>query len=206
MSKNKYYRQKVKEVYGADKMRMKILDKVNIKESYNYKYQYVLGVIGLFVIVLFGISNGNNNNLSVNIKGLDYVPENLLYKKIRKDEMLLAKSSDGIFLYDEIFGLELSDKYNVYIDDILYNQVYLYKDNDMEIEIGISDEYVPVTSYLIDNIEINDMNDIIIYENKDSYLTSFKFKNVYYSIKTINIEEKMLLDLITTIMSMEEKE
>ena len=129
----------------------------------------------------------------------------------------------GIGNYDFYKDLNISDEYNsfvmyeVYIkekkEDIeftkLNNYIISYKvkkeDKEFkEIEISFSKENEIVSNYNFNNVDPDSIKvnnvDVNIYMIDSTYITIFKNDNINFNIRTFNVKEKELINLLKSII------
>jgi len=147
----------------------------------------------------------------------DYSAEEEICKSVKYVE--IKEISD----YDFYKDLNISDEYNSFAIYEAYtkenekdnefsklnNYIISYKVNKKEeefkeIEIAFSKENEIVSSYEFNNInekvsKINDIN-VTIYMSDNTYMVKFKYDNINFNIRTFNVKEKELINLLKSII------
>ena len=126
----------------------------------------------------------------------------------------------GIDDYDFYKNINISDEYNsfkiyeVYVKEDteftkLNNYVISYKVNKKdkefkEIEIAFSKENEIVSNYVFDssNVKLVKINNVNIkkYMSDNTYMVKFRYDNINFNIKTFNVKEKELINLLKSII------
>lgn len=158
-----------------------------------------------------------NNNTNTNSVTSSFSSEDMYdvtdSKKVDIDHEKIIQSSDYSFLTDLKIPDGLDDRQykEVYVKEnknsgynLLQNYEFSYQNNgDRYVVISFSDKYeIAKNESYEDNIKISKINDVevIIYQEGSLYRATFIYSDKYFNIRTNNIDEEELINLLTSII------
>lgn len=134
-------------------------------------------------------------------------------KKVDTDYEKLIQSSDYSFLIDLKIPDDLNDRQykEVYVKEntssdynLLKNYEFIYQNNGVrKVVILVSDKYEIIKNDSFeDNIKVSKINDVdvIVYQEGNSYISTFIYNSKNFNIRTNNIDEEELINLLTSII------
>lgn len=209
MSENKYFIKKVEEEFNINNTRNKIIRNLENKSKihyFNYKYSYAFVVLLLFVSVLgLFIYKDNDIDYSLKINELSLLSTNDIFNKVTIDNTMKLKFDDKEVLRNLEMpkNLVLTNRYNVYYENELYNNVSEYSNDNMMVQISYSTNKKIIKEYVLNtDVAFSYINNekVKIYNYKNMYLVDFEHDNIYYYVMTKNINENELTILLRSII------
>lgn len=162
---------------------------------------------------IFSDEINNNNNQSFTNEGVEENNINTSSNQVIND-INYEKISKYNFVKELNIPNDLNDKkyQEVYIKDEYskdynlknhYQIYYQNTDDNRIINLTFSDNYKLINNYSDNEFKrktlINNQ-EIIVYEDNQTYVTSFNCNDIYFYIETINITEKEFINLLKSII------
>lgn len=199
--------------------------KINRNKKIIYTISSVCAVFILTIGILVGtgqlndnIKIGENIDQKLNVKlNINKIKDMEMTKLDLDVKIVESKELPEKFKFMEKVKIpseyKFKDSYNVYIRknmdvaeyNLLHDYVFNYQKDDFSggIKIAFSEVEEPLRDYFIDDkykISKIGETEIIISQYEQSYIASFKYKDIYFDIETNGITESKLVELLVSII------
>lgn len=225
MKNKNIFKEMYNEKINKENNYQEIIRKIEKKDN---RFKYLkLSIIPVCLIILcsFIVINSNSSFLEEkreNKEVIETMKETININNMSNQKGLLKidgniKEANNVFIpyYDVLSNLNvpsyLEEKdYAIYVKsnpdinnyDKVIQYVKSFYNDDKSIEINYSQENEPVRDYLFQDGEVSVINNfkLVIYKYENSYMTKFKYKDLFIDIETTNITEEQFLNLIKSII------
>lgn len=220
------YSKKINKDYNYQEI-LKSIEKKNTKINI-LKHTFIpVASISLVSFLIFININEKKSSLTEDTFSDEIINNNQIFTNEIKEENNVNTSSNQEIkdtTYEEISNYTFINELNIPsdLDNKIYKKVYL-KDNqnkdyssinhyqiyyqntnnNREINLSFSDKYKLINNYQNNkNIKKSKINnkEIIIYQDNQTYITSFNYNNIYFNIQTNNLTENEFIQLLTSII------
>lgn len=225
MKNKNIFKEMYNEKINKENNYQEIIRKIEKKDN---RFKYLkLSIIPVCLIILcsFIVINSNSSFLEEkreNKEVIETMKDTININNMSNQKGLLKidgniKEANNVFIpyYDVLSNLNvpsyLEEKdYAIYVKsnpdinnyDKVIQYVKSFYNDDKSIEINYSQENEPVRDYLFQDGEVSVINNfkLVIYKYENSYMTKFKYKDLFIDIETTNITEEQFLNLIKSII------